>query len=51
MSSHGAPPASDDADASTYNALQQKAVELIGSAESISQFMDRTPARTSRRRS
>lgn len=33
--------ASDDADASDYSALQQKAVELIGAAESISQFMDR----------
>ncbi|HSK97869.1 MAG TPA: ABC transporter substrate-binding protein [Euzebyales bacterium] len=33
--------ASDDADTSNYSALQQKAVELIGAAESISQFMDR----------
>jgi len=33
--------ASNEADTSSYNALQQKAVELIGSAESISQFMDR----------
>jgi multiple sugar transport system substrate-binding protein len=30
-----------DADTSKYNALQQKASELIGSAKSISQFLDR----------
>jgi multiple sugar transport system substrate-binding protein len=30
-----------DADTSNYSALQQKAVELIGKASNISQFMDR----------
>jgi multiple sugar transport system substrate-binding protein len=33
--------ASDKADTSAYNALQQKAVELVSSAASISQFLDR----------
>ena len=33
--------ASEKADTSGYNALQKKAVELIGSAKSISQFLDR----------
>ena len=30
-----------DADTSNYNSLQKKAVELIGSASHISQFLDR----------
>jgi multiple sugar transport system substrate-binding protein len=33
--------ASSEADTSGYNALQKKAVELIGSAQHISQFLDR----------
>jgi multiple sugar transport system substrate-binding protein len=33
--------ANDGADASGYNALQKKAVEFIGSAKSIAQFLDR----------
>jgi multiple sugar transport system substrate-binding protein len=33
--------AANDADPSGYNALQQKAVELIGSAQRITQFLDR----------
>jgi multiple sugar transport system substrate-binding protein len=33
--------AAKDADTSKYNALQKKAAELIGSAKSISQFLDR----------
>ena len=33
--------AAKDADTSKYNALQQKAVQLIGSAQKITQFMDR----------
>jgi multiple sugar transport system substrate-binding protein len=33
--------ANSEADTSNYSALQQKAVELIGSADHISQFMDR----------
>jgi multiple sugar transport system substrate-binding protein len=33
--------ANTKADASGYNALQKKAVELIGSAKHISQFLDR----------
>jgi multiple sugar transport system substrate-binding protein len=32
---------SKDADTSGYNTLQKKAVELVGSAKSISQFLDR----------
>jgi multiple sugar transport system substrate-binding protein len=33
--------AAKDANTSNYNALQQKAVQLIGSAQKITQFMDR----------
>ncbi len=33
--------AAKDADTSKYNALQQKAVQLIGAAQKITQFMDR----------
>jgi multiple sugar transport system substrate-binding protein len=33
--------AAKDADTSTYNALQKKAVELIGGAQRITQFLDR----------
>jgi len=33
--------ANTKADTSSYNALQKKAVELIGSAAHISQFLDR----------
>ena len=33
--------ASKDADTSNYNPLQKKAVELIGSAQRITQFLDR----------
>ena len=33
--------AAKDADTSGYNALQKKAVELIGSAQRITQFLDR----------
>ena len=33
--------ASSEADTSAYTGLQQKAVEFIGSAESIAQFLDR----------
>jgi multiple sugar transport system substrate-binding protein len=33
--------ASNEADTSKYNALQKKAVELIGGAKQISQFLDR----------
>ena len=40
----------NDADTSGYNALQKKAVELIGGAKHISQFLDRDTARTSPRR-
>jgi multiple sugar transport system substrate-binding protein len=40
-SANGAIPTANDADTSTYSALQKKAVQLVSSAQKITQFFDR----------
>ena len=40
-SAQGAIPTANDADTSTYSALQKKAVQLVSSAQKITQFFDR----------
>ena len=37
----GVIPTANDADTSTYSALQKKAVEVVGEAQRITQFLDR----------
>ena len=39
--SPGLIPAAKDADTSTYSELQKKAAEIVGSAQKITQFLDR----------